>query len=309
MAIKSFSFWLVIALVVSSCGQTQKKETPIDKILTPPTAGTPQQQAPQIPTTLPPGENVKVGLILGPGGMKTWAHLGVLREFEKAGIPIRAVVGLEWGALVAAAYSVKGKTHDAEWQLMKLKKNDLPDRGLLSSEIEPSSIRTLNSYLTGIFANRPAESTEVPFACPSLFLENGKVAWWDRGLFTQVLAKCIPIPPMYEANGSWVAGAFRVEEAAAKLREKGANVIVLVNVLARGQILKGRKVKGEAAVQALWWDGVHHLQDGSKSVDWVVGIHTRNYDMLDFDARQSLVLFGQEFGAPAAKRIADTYGF
>src|SRR5687767_14092926 len=98
------------------------------------------------------------------------------------------------------------------------------------------------------------------------------------------------MPPRYEANSSWVAGAFRVEEAAAKLREKGANVIVLVNVLARGQILKGRKVKGDAAVQALWWDGVHHLQDTAKNVDWVVGIHTRNYDMLDYDARQSLVL-------------------
>jgi hypothetical protein len=114
---------------------------------------------------------------------------------------------------------------------------------------------------------------------------------------------------MYDANGSWVAAAFRVEEAAQKLRDRGANVIVFVNVLARGQILKGRKVKSDNAIQTLWWEGVHHLEDSRRAVDWVVGIHTRNYDILDFDARQSLVLFGQEFGAAAAKKIADTHGF
>lgn len=252
---------------------------------------------------------MKIGLILGPGGLKALAHIGVLREFEKANIKIHSVVGLEWGALVAAAYSVKGKSNDAEWQLFKLKKTDLPEKALLSTEFAPASIRTLTPYLDLVFANRTIESGELPFACPTLLLENGKVAWWDRGSYSTVLQKCLPYPPMYEANGNWVAAAFRVEDAAKKLRDRGANVIVFVNVLARGQILKGRRVRSQDAIETLWWDGVHHLADSAKSVDWVIGVHTRNYDIMDFEARQSLVLFGQEFGAQAAKRIADVHGF
>lgn len=302
---------LALTAILSSC-QTTPRKTPLDKVLTPPPSGQQvpaQQQAQPEPSELQPGETAKIGLILGPGGLKTLAHIGVLREFEKAGIRVHAVAGLEWGALVAAAYSMKGKANDAEWQVFKLKKNDLPDKGILSSELSPDNIKSLAPFLNGVFANKTIESSDLPFACPSVLLENGRIAWWDKGTYTQALSKCLPFPPMYEANGNWLAAAFRVEEAAQKLREKGANVIVFVNVLARGQILKGRKVKSDNAIQALWWEGVHQLENSKRAVDWIVGVHTRNYDILDFDARQSLVLFGQEFGAVAAKKIADTHGF
>ena len=52
----------------------------------------------------------KVAIILGPGGVKTFAHTGVLQSLKKAGIPIDYVIGVEWGTLIAGLYAVKPRS-------------------------------------------------------------------------------------------------------------------------------------------------------------------------------------------------------
>ena len=48
----------------------------------------------------------KIGLALGAGGARGIAHIGVLKVFDRASIPIDVVVGTSIGALVGAAYAV-----------------------------------------------------------------------------------------------------------------------------------------------------------------------------------------------------------
>ena len=48
----------------------------------------------------------KVGLALGAGSVKGFAHIGVLQELEKAGIPIDMISGSSMGAIVGGIYSV-----------------------------------------------------------------------------------------------------------------------------------------------------------------------------------------------------------
>ena len=45
----------------------------------------------------------RVGLALGAGGARGWAHLGVLRRLDELGVPIDCVAGTSAGALVGAA--------------------------------------------------------------------------------------------------------------------------------------------------------------------------------------------------------------
>ena len=46
-----------------------------------------------------------IGLALGSGAARGWAHIGVLRELERAGISALIVWGTSIGALVGAAYA------------------------------------------------------------------------------------------------------------------------------------------------------------------------------------------------------------
>ncbi|MBW2022915.1 MAG: patatin-like phospholipase family protein, partial [Deltaproteobacteria bacterium] len=56
----------------------------------------------------------KIGLALGGGGARGMAHIGVLRVFEKQGIPIDIIVGTSIGALVGACYACGFDSFDLE---------------------------------------------------------------------------------------------------------------------------------------------------------------------------------------------------
>ena len=63
---------------------------------------------PETPPPLPeclPAEGLRLALVLGGGGAKGMSHVGVLREFEKAGIPIDVIVGCSAGSIVGALYA------------------------------------------------------------------------------------------------------------------------------------------------------------------------------------------------------------
>lgn len=297
---------VVCVLALLSCQTTKTTPTTNNGKTTPGNSEKPTGQ-----TTKPALKLVnlpKLGIILGPGAFKTYAHLGVLREFEKLGFKIHAIVGLEWGSLVGAIYSMKGKANDLEWQLSKLKKTDLPANGNFNSSFQSGQIKELSKYLDTVFQQSKVEGGSIPFACPSLLLKNGKTAWWQEGPTKPAIEKCLAFPPLYNSHSGWVASAFDVTESAKKLREMGSEVVVFVNVLARGNVLKEGRMQNQDENEIIWWDGVNSINTIQSGLDWIIGVHTRNYDILDFEARQSFVLFGQEFGSAAAKKMAEQYG-
>ena len=50
-------------------------------------------------------KNIKVGLALGSGSARGWAHIGAIEAIEEAGIPIHYVAGTSIGAFVGAVYA------------------------------------------------------------------------------------------------------------------------------------------------------------------------------------------------------------
>lgn len=57
-------------------------------------------------------QEIKIALLLGGGGARGLAHIGVLRALENAGVPIAAIAGTSIGAIVAAEYS---RQQDSGW--------------------------------------------------------------------------------------------------------------------------------------------------------------------------------------------------
>jgi NTE family protein len=80
----------VILIMISGCACPQKYQ--------------PCDPPPPPPTCLIP-DKIRVALVLGGGGAKGLAHIGVLEEFEKEGIPIDLIVGCSAGSLVGAFYA------------------------------------------------------------------------------------------------------------------------------------------------------------------------------------------------------------
>lgn len=109
----------------------QGQPTPVPQT---PTTQNPNANAglPQVPMTQPPapptlngvptGKLLPVGVWLGPGAIRSFAHIGVLRALQKSQVPIVAIGGMEWGSLVAASFATSRGANEVEWEMMKLRK-------------------------------------------------------------------------------------------------------------------------------------------------------------------------------------------
>ena len=82
--------------------------------------------------TAAPAARPKVGLVLGGGGARGAAHIGVLKELERMRVPVDAIVGTSMGAIVGGLYATGMNADDLEHLVGSLDwaaaLNDEPDR-------------------------------------------------------------------------------------------------------------------------------------------------------------------------------------
>lgn len=148
-------------------------------------------------------------LALGGGGVRGYAHLGVLHVLQKGGFTIRAVAGTSAGAivgsLVAAGYSYYDiqkelETIDAH-RVFQRKSNDLPS--ILG-------INGLEEKLRQLLGRRSFAELEIPFAAVAVDLHAGSVAVIQEGdVVDAVMASCaVPgfFPPRQINGRTYIDG-------------------------------------------------------------------------------------------------------
>src|SRR3989337_1086064 len=69
----------------------------------------------------------RVGLVLGGGAARGFAHVGVIRVLEREKIPLDFIVGTSVGSLVGAIYADKKSSFELEWVAFSLGEKDLFD--------------------------------------------------------------------------------------------------------------------------------------------------------------------------------------
>ncbi len=275
--------------------------TPVPEVMGPP--------SPPKPTVLQ-REAPRIGLILGPGGMKAYAHLGILKELQRAHIPVSSLVGIEWGAVIGAAYALQGQVNEAEWKSFRLRESDVPGNGFLSAKVKSETIQSLNAFLGTIFAKSALDRARIDFACPSYNIRSEKFQWNNKGSVHEALARCVPYQPYYTDNNGWMAEPFSVSEAAAYLRAKGANIIVFANVLAQGELFPS-KLFGEQFSETLLWAEVRRELNRPKipGVDWVINVNTTDHGLTDFEGRRAMMEQGARAAQDIVAKLSSQYGF
>jgi len=275
-------------------------------------APTPEPTPPPSRPTFLNKELPKVGLILGPGGMKAYAHIGVLREFAKARIPVHAIVGLEWGAVFGGLYAQHGQVNDVEWKAFKLREQDLPgEGGFLSSRIKPESVASLSEFFDTVFAGAVIESSKIDYACPAYWSREDRFGWMTRGPLKVAMRACLPYPPFFTDNAGVYASPFSVDEAATHLRARGANLLVLVNVLGSGEFLPSKLAQGEQAVENLLWSEIRRemLRAKPPGVHFIVNVNTNGHPVTDYAGRRAMVEKGARAAGDVVGKIVSEYGF
>lgn len=298
---------LILISLFLACCQTTKVNRLSD--LAQPSAAS--QAPPLAATTETPEkkEPKRVAVILGPGGAKTFAHVGVLKSFQRQRIPIQKVVGLEWGALIGALYVNKGQVHDLEWKLYKMGQHNLPHpKGGFFSRRNDETVHVMDNYFAEVFGNSDVARARLGFSCASQSV-SGAITWEDHGQFKDVVERCLPFPPVFRSQGDFIAGASLAKQAVEQLVKENFNLIILIDVLGSASSIGQDGLPENANHVILWQEVKRSLTEAAKMGVESVEIDTSAYSITKFEAKKELLLLGEMAGQKAATALVSKYGF
>lgn len=301
----------IVSISFSACSLTTKRNDSAKTELPIPATGElphkvdiPDQSGEGAEPAIPNVKVPKIGIILGPGGARSYAYIGVLREFEKAKIPIHTIAGLEWGALMGALYSVNGKAHDVEWKSMKIP-DDFTKKGLLSSATEAKSFSELEPHLKTMFGDARVESGKIPFSCITDNLKNFKSLMIFKGTYRDTLGYCLGQPPLTTSKNGWVSSSLQSKYLIDQVAFRGVDYIILLDVVTANYPLSGIKVDESTAI--LWSNINKSLNQNKKYVHQTITIPISN-NILDFKSRKEYIQQGERAGKEAAEKIIQQFG-
>ena len=198
-------------------------------------------QAPRpVPVTAPHAAAVatpkplKIGLALGGGAARGFAHVGVIAVLEEAGLRPQLVVGTSAGSLVAALYA-SGKT-SAQLQQTALNMEEvaltdwmlpLVGRGMFRGE-------ALGRYVNDLVAGRSIENMAIPLGIVATDLNSGEALLFQRGDTGTAVRASSAVPAVFlpvKINGrEYVDGGLVSPVPVRFARRMGADVVVAVDI-------------------------------------------------------------------------------
>ena len=225
---KNTSFVGVKLLVVSLLGAYLVGCTTVPPLPTTPTTTIP---SPVITKRLP-----KIGLALGGGAARGFAHIGVIQVLEEAGIKPDLVVGTSAGSLVAAIYA-SGKT-GAQLQTVAetMEEAALTDwilpflsRGMLRGE-------ALARYVSSQVGGKTIESFPMPLGIVATDLHSGQGVLFMRGDTATAVRASSAVPAVFQpvkiGTREYVDGGLVSPVPVRYARQMGAEVVIAVDISA-----------------------------------------------------------------------------
>lgn len=189
-----------------------------------------------------------IGLALGGGSARGWAHIGVIRALAEAGIEPDLVCGTSIGALVGAAY-VGGELDRLETWVRGLRLQTVV--GFLDFSLGSGLIKgdRLIEFFRSHFVDRDIRELPRPFGAVATDLQRGREIWLREGRVTDAVRASIALPGLFTPalhDGNWLVDGGLVNPVPVSLcRAMGADLVIAVDLNADllGRHLKPRPAK------------------------------------------------------------------
>ena len=176
-----------------------------------------------------------VALVLGSGGARGYAHIGVIEVLEQQGIHPDFIVGTSAGSIVGSIYA-SGKTaaelHDI---VLNLKPNDVRDvdvslKGFFNGQ-------KVENYINRQVNNTPLQNLKIPMYVVATELKNGEKTVFNYGNTGQAVRASTAIPSMFVptkiGDTEYVDGGLVSPVPVQVARDLGADIVIAVDILAQ----------------------------------------------------------------------------
>ncbi|HSN64208.1 MAG TPA: patatin-like phospholipase family protein, partial [Azonexus sp.] len=176
----------------------------------------------------------RLAIALGSGSARGWAHIGVLRALQQAGITPDIVCGTSMGAFVGAAYA-SGSLDSLEGWARGLTRRDvlgffdvsLGAGGLIKGE-------KLLGYTSRLFLDETFADLDKPFACVATDLASGREVWLKEGRILDAVRASVALPGLLVPqllDGRYLVDGGLVNPVPVSLcRALGADIVIAVDL-------------------------------------------------------------------------------
>jgi NTE family protein len=270
----------------------------------------------------------KIGLVLSGGGAKGFAHIGVLKVLEEAGIKIDYIGGTSMGAVIGGLYasgynasqidSIFKKTNFDELindyiprssKNFYGKKNDelyaivLPFSNFRIGIPEALSkgmynYNLLSSLTRNVRHIRDFNKLPIPFLCIGTNIETGEEVLLNKGNLVQAMMASSAFPSLFtpvEIDGNLlvdggVVNNYPIEE----VRNLGADIIIGVDV--QDDLMKRKNLKNATRilVQITNLQSIDKMKTKIKETDIYVKPDIRDFGVISFDRGEEIIRKGEE---------------
>ena len=175
----------------------------------------------------------KIGLALGSGSSRGWAHIGAIRALEERGVKPDLICGTSIGALVGAVYASNQLDQLEQWvtglawtQVVRLM--DLTWRGGLIRG------QRLFNLFRATFQDREIGELDIPFGAVATELSSGREIWLRQGKLLDVVRASIAMPglftPVVRDGTVLVDGGLVNPVPVSMCRAFGAEIVIAVDL-------------------------------------------------------------------------------
>ena len=219
-----YFFSILASFVLLGCA-SQPKEAPV---------ALPALVVPHVPIVVQPKIPPRIGLALGGGAARGFAHVGVIQVLEEAGLRPSMVAGTSAGSLVAALYA-SGRTGKqlqtvaetmeeaafADWTL------PLFNRGMLRGD-------ALARYVNGQVGARLIENMDIPLGIVATDLNSGQSMLFQRGDTGTAVRASSAVPAVFQpvriSGREYVDGGLVSPVPVRAVRQMGAELVIAVDI-------------------------------------------------------------------------------
>ena len=194
----------------------------------------PRSEVGESVTPLPVGDESRIGLALGGGAARGFAHVGVIQVLEEAGIRPQFVVGTSAGSLVAALYASGMQAAELKKTAISMQEAAITDwllpifnRGALKGD-------ALAQYVNQQVQSRSIENMSLPLGIVATDLRTGEAVVFRRGNTGTAVRASSAVPgvflPVKIGDREYVDGGLVAPVPVQQARQMGANFVIAVDI-------------------------------------------------------------------------------
>jgi NTE family protein len=252
---------------------------------------------------LPP---VKIGVALGGGAAKGFAHIGVLKMLEANGFTPSVVAGTSAGSVVGALYASGMNAFELQEKAVALDESKIRDLQLSAGGLVQG--QKLENYVNDQVHRKPLEQLAKPFVAVATRLEDGERTVFARGNTGQAVRASSSVPGVFQpvAIGKYhfVDGGIVSPVPVDAARQLGADVVVAVDI--------SNKARGKTPENLLGALGQSIAIMGQKlgraelaRADVIVRPQVLDMGPADFSQRASAIVEGEKAALAVMPQLRD----